>query len=189
MGDKTTPKFPKELARYDKNAPRCKWKDWYNEVVVLRLKGYSFNEIAKKLGKHPNTVIKVRNRPDFDAKMDEFQLKQLDSGADALSVLDSKKSELIKNQIQLALHGEKEATRASATQWLLERFPEFAPKNVPNIVTQTNVYQHDKEDTKRLDTTADKLTRMHQFIVEGDIPIIDVSEGEFDDRPIEDTDK
>jgi len=164
-----------------------KWKPWYEDVLELFCRGYKADQIATILKKHPNTIEFIFKMPEFQerAKIVTTQLAERHQTIDGTEILNSRKGALIAETMRIALSGEQERTRLMACTWLLERFPEFSQK--ASLSQQTNVYNLSREESDRLDSSADKMRELFAIMKDGNNPfVIDKSTAgdQMDSSPI-----
>lgn len=136
--------------------------------------------------------------PVFKRKVElyaEIELKY-DPGQQAFEFMARHKTKIVNQKIRLALYAKSESVKDSACSWILERFPEFASKNVPQAVGAVNVYQHNNEDTKRISDAADKMRRVAEVLRGGNPYVVAMTDDAItkqenselqDDRPSENT--
>lgn len=162
----------------DKPKQPLKWVPWYDVILKLHLKGMTNYDISHKLEKHVNTIQKVTKSQEFRDKIKALSKTRTGEGFNARIRLNQYKERLLNEQIKIATESDNEKIRASVGQWLLEQFPELAPKNVPHVTQNTNVYKHSNEDTDRQEKTADKLSKVADILNRGYNPNVIVPNGE-----------
>lgn len=156
-----------------------KWYPKFDIVFLKHMEGKFPNEIAEELGRSLQWVTSVINSELFQEKSDKLIERCMDTAVtefvDATEALNGSKLDLVKEHIRLALHGESESIRAKAGAFLIERFAEFAPKNVPMIVQNTQINQLSKEDIERNAAVAAKLEQVAEVLREGNPNILDLT--------------
>jgi hypothetical protein len=145
------------------------------------MKGIHTKEIASATGKSTRWVNKVKAHPQFQQKCTCFCEYERDKIISAHEQLNEKKPALMKNMLDLAFDADKESTKVQATQWCLERFPEYAPKNVPNIIQATQVSNLSQDDVNRNVAAASKLESVMNILREGNPHVLHIIKEQQDE--------
>jgi len=154
------------------------WKPWYDTVLAHYILGLTAAEIAPIVNKHTVSVQRVVRSEEFKKRYKDLSSKHVDNFKDAMQYLEQHKMQLLQAKIELAMQSSKDSVKAACLSWLLERFPELAPKNVPLVTQQTHVYQHSNEDTDRMNRTAEKLRKVADVLRNGNPFVEDLKQGE-----------
>lgn len=150
------------------------WKPEFDIILNYRLTGKTSGEIAKASGRSESYVFKVLQCPEFETRFKEAIEAQRSAIMAPWEAFEENKGKLVKEAIALALEGE-EATRSTMVRWCLERFPEFATKNIQTMINNTQTTaQLSKEDAKKIEKASNKLLDVIAILKKGNPNIIDI---------------
>lgn len=151
-----------------------------NKVIL----GLPAKFIASDMGCEVKLIEDIKRTKEFREKLRAVIEEQRELSFVPWKEFESKKLDLVKNAMALALDSDDEKVKASMTTWCLERFPEFSIKNVANIGKELVHKQLSSEDVGRIEQTSKKLISVLDTLKYGNPNIVTVREMKIESNPL-----
>ena len=165
------------------------WNPLHDNILKLDLEGAKVDEIAKIVGKPSLFIINLKKSKRYKDRYEEVYAVMTSEGSAPIELLQKAKLTLLQRVFDFSKQSDDIKIAYNATIWCLERFPEFAAKNVPTVIQNTQINHLSPEDIERHNKVADKLKEVAEILKNGENPnVIEFEEDFEDDTPGEDAD-